>query len=198
MFKKFALLPMLLIPTSAQAQEWVDGFYAEIYGGVTLQDNLYWHTPTFDMGFDLDAGSAFGASLGLETGVEGLAVELDVLRSSALYSGTSNALNTITLMGNVQYTAKLTDGFGVYGGAGLGAVFLNYDNVDNAFDSNGTALGYQAFAGMIFDVTDNISLFGEYRFQAAFDDITVTNNVPATYTIEYNRHAVMAGLRVSR
>lgn len=198
MFKKIALLPLLLISTSAQAQEWVDGFYAEVYGGATFATEVDRYLAGGGLvTFDLDGGGLLGASVGVETGVEGLAFELDVLRSSAMFATNDQRLSAIAVMGNAQYTATVADQFGIYGGAGLGAIFMHYEHVASGIHADGTGFGYQAFAGLIYDVTDNVSIFGEYRYQATFENIALTIP-PVNLNLNYHRHAVMAGIRVSR
>lgn len=199
MFKKFTLLPLLLIAAPAQAQEWVDGFYAEVYGGTTLATEATFVSGAINRIFDLDAGGLLGASVGLETGVEGLAFEFDVLRNSARRTDTERSIDAVTVMGNAQYTAALADQFGVYGGAGLGLVFMHFDDPGGDDTGNGSGFGYQAFAGLIYDVTDNVSIFGEYRYQSTFQDILMDfPNDGFTADVNYHRHAVMAGIRVSR
>ena len=55
-----------------------------------------------------------------------------------------------------------------YGGAGLGAVNTNIDNgVGNHGGS--TVLGWQALGGVDYRVSDQASIFAEYRYQNAHD-----------------------------
>jgi hypothetical protein len=92
--------------------------YGKLYGGVTLENTLAFGGDDYD----LDPGYMLGAAVGVGTGIEGLSVELDVTGSLASYTGYDESLGAVTLMGNVVYTAGVSDMFKLYGGVGLGAV----------------------------------------------------------------------------
>jgi opacity protein-like surface antigen len=115
----------------------------------------------------------------------GLAVELDATVSSA--SGGDVPLNGITVMADVVYTAPLTDAVSAYFGAGLGVVGVQFND-----DGYGYGAGGQVFAGLSADVTENVSLFGEVRYQGAFSTIDADG-----WDIDFSRTAVLAGLKFS-
>ena len=75
-------------------------------------------------------------------------MKADGLFGQSTYKGTSNAqLQTSSYMGNLIYHVPMDLPFGVYGGAGLGAVDTNIENgVGNHGDS--TVLGLQALGGV--------------------------------------------------
>jgi opacity protein-like surface antigen len=104
-------------------------------------------------------------------------------------------------MGNVVFDAAVAEGFGIYGGAGLGGVGVRYntDLIDPAYTATGIAAGGQVFAGASVDLAQNVSLFGEYRYQSAFAPVSVTDNGGyGTYTLEYARSAVLVGIKISK
>lgn len=167
--------------------------YGKLYGGVTLENTLGFGGDDYD----LDPGYMLGAAVGVGTGIEGLSVELDVTGSLASYTGYDESLGAVTLMGNVVYTAGVSDMFKLYGGVGLGAVHLSYDNPLDINDADGTAAAGQAFAGVEAAVTENVSLLGEVRYQSAFSDVSITSDAPNTYDVEYSRTALLVGIKIS-
>ena len=157
--------------------------YFKVYGGVTLGNTLSWEGDDYD----LDAGWLFGGAVGMDVFAPGLAVELDATVSSADYSGGDTPLNGVTVMADLVYTAPLTDAVSAYFGAGLGVVGVQYDDNDYGYGAGG-----QVFGGLLLAVADNVSLFGEVRYQSAFSTIDADG-----YDVEFSRTAVLAGLKFS-
>lgn len=193
-----ALAALLLASSPALAQEDWGEFYAKVYGGVTLPGPLVW-----DRGlapgatFAVDRGWLAGGAVGVVTPIEGLSLELDVTRSTSLYTGFPNSLTGTTVMGNVVFTAPVAEMFSIYGGGGAGVVSVSYDNASlNALDSSGTSAAGQVFAGASLDLTSNFSIFGEARYQTAFGYVRATDSV-TTYNIGFSRTAFLGGIKVS-
>lgn len=159
-----APLTLAVTPPPVADEGWQP--YVKAYGGVTAPNTL-----TFDgVEYDVDAGWLLGGAVGAAI-TENIAVELDGTYSSAAYSGSGDLINAGTLMANVVVSADVSDQVAVYAGVGLGGVGAQYDD-GTASDWAYTA-GGQIFAGVEFAVADNVSIFGEARYQAAFDTITV-------------------------
>ena len=161
--------------------------YVKLFGGATVPNTL-----TFNgTDYDLDAGWLLGGAIGFGA-VDGLSFELDGTYSDAGYSGFPNDLLGATFMGNVVLTGALSDQVAVYGGVGLGAVGLQYDQDP---DSDwGYGAGGQVFAGVSFDVADNVSIFGEARYQAAFDTIEV-DHAGHVDDLGFARTSLLAGVK---
>jgi opacity protein-like surface antigen len=71
-------------------------------------------------------------------------------------------------MGNALYHFNFQQSpFGVYGGAGVGAVRTGVDTPAGSGDS--TVLGWQAIGGVDYQFNPNTSLFSEYRYLNAHD-----------------------------
>lgn len=157
--------------------------YFKVYGGVVLENNLEWEGADYD----LDAGWLFGGAVGMDVFAPGLAVELDATISSTEYSGEGAELNGITVMADLVYTAPVTDAVSAYFGAGLGVVGVQYNG-----NGYGYGAGGQVFGGLSLAVANNVSLFGEVRYQSAFSTIDADG-----YDVEFNRTAVLAGLKFS-
>lgn len=179
----------------AAGPDW-GGFYAKVYGGLTLEDTLAIDPGTGDIDFDILQGTLAGASVGIDTGLAGLSVELDLTWSSAEYAGGAGyTLDAITLMGNAVFEVPVTDVFGVYAGAGLGVVDATYDFITG--QANGQGAAGQVFAGASLNMTENLSVFGEARYQAAFESVPWTSPGYPDGDLEFARKAVLLGLKLS-
>lgn len=182
----FALFAALATPAAAQdLLPGVSGVYVQAYGGLRVPDNLMFNGTAQDLGI----GTTLGASLGVDTGLPGVSADLDYLRSSATYSALGTALDSQSLMVDAQFSPVLDFGIKPYVAAGAGVVHLTYRSADS-----GTALGYQLKLGAASAITDQLSWFGEYRYQQALGQVNVGS--PA-YPVEYASHSVLAGLKFS-
>jgi len=174
------------------------GFYVEVFGGAKLAGEVD-YTPyagCTDAPDALTAGLAYGGPLGVNPGISGLSVELDVLHASSAFTNDANtSIVTTSLMANAKYTFKLTDSFDVYGAAGVGAIHAtSIWHTDTYVDA--TAAGYQLIAGVGANITPNISLFGEYRFQDSFAPFPSTNP-PQWDKQSFPTNVVLAGVKLS-
>jgi opacity protein-like surface antigen len=175
----------LATPALAQALPGVSGAYVQAYGGLRVPDNLQFNGTAQDLGI----GTSFGASVGIDTGLPGVSADIDYMRSSANYSALGTALDSQTLMVDAQFAPVLDFGIKPYVAAGIGAVHLTYKSADS-----GTALGYQLKLGAASPLTDQISWFGEYRYQQALGSVNIGSPI---YPVEYASHSVLAGLKFS-
>lgn len=187
MLKKLVLAALFLAPGPALAQSMpiINNFYIQGYGGLRAWDNLSLNGTAQDLNF----GTAFGVSVGADSGLPGLTFDLDYMRTSANYSTLGTALDSQSLMLDGQWTYNLSNGFNIYGGAGAGVIGVTY-----AANNSGNAFGYQLKAGVGAALTDQISWFGEYRYQQAFGNVSV--GTPAQ-SVEYASHSILAGLKLS-
>lgn len=188
-----AAIAVLAGTAGAQAMDWGQ-FYAKLYGGYTAsEDSLAWGAATYP----IDAGGILGGSIGLFTGIDGLSVEFDITGASADYTGYDTSYDALTVMGNVVFTAPVADRFSVYGGVGAGAVLLSYNSSVPADAASGTGFGGQAFAGVSFGLTDNFSIFGEARYQAAAPISVTDGGTYGTYDMDYHHTSILAGIKIS-
>jgi opacity protein-like surface antigen len=179
--------PVAVVPDS----EWHP--YVKAYGGYVPSQDL-----TF-VGDDdhMDAGWLLGGAIGVQV-MDGIAVELDGTYSTAAFEGSDfEGIHAATAMVNVVLTGPLSDQIAVYGGVGLGGIGTQYySNPDSEW---GYGLGGQVFAGVSFAATENVSIFGEARYQAAFDTITMDHNVPNnvhTDDVDFARYSLLAGVKL--
>lgn len=168
--------------------------YVQLLGGVALP-----HDVTFYLGTDVDAvdptvpGYAVAGTLGVVV-YDGLSVEADLLhtfRDEEADGGDTYA--TTSLMANLKYTAHLNDMFSVYGAVGVGHIWLsNFDGppVSETFELSGW--GYQLIAGVGAQVTENVSVVGEYRYQDTFNPYEIGGDANMTVPTS----SVLAGVKI--
>jgi opacity protein-like surface antigen len=158
----------LLLGTAAAQADFTDNTYVSILGGPTFAPGLNVNGTKngMDTGFNVGARAGYYLS---DLNLPNFSVEADWLLSQSDYSHVSNArLQSNSYMANLIYHLPLDGPFQVYGGAGLGAIDTN---VDNGFGNHGgsTVLGWQALGGLEYQVSEQASLFAEYRYQNAHD-----------------------------
>lgn len=184
---------LMALPGVAMAEEWTD-FYVKLYGGGTAEDVQFAGVQDWD----LERGHFFGVALGVSTPVPGLSLEIDLTSSRAFYVGEQNALEATLGMANAVYSLPVNESFSVYGGAGLGYAFVLDDCItSDVYDSSGSAAAGQVFIGAEVTVAEGLSFFGEARYQTALGRVTVTDNLPDTYGVDYARTALLAGIKIS-
>lgn len=175
--------------------------YALLYGGIALGGtaDLEWFddgVPDGPYSEDLDPNWALGAAVGVGV-ADGLSIEADVFHTNGrvMYDDPDYNISTTSLMANLKYTAHLSDTFDVYAGAGIGGINLTYDY--DGTDYSGWGLGYQVMVGASANVTDNIGIFGEVRYQNSFSAIE-TSESSSTWTNEIQAPvlAVLAGIKI--
>jgi opacity protein-like surface antigen len=152
---------LLLCAPVAQADT-----YVSVLGGPTFAPGLNVNGTKNAMDTGFNVGARVGTSLD-RWSLPDLSVEADGLFSQSTYSNTSNArLQSSSYMANLIYHLPTGSSFGIYGGAGLGAVNTNIDN--GAGNHGGsTVLGWQAIGGVEYRASEQASLFAEYRYQDA-------------------------------
>lgn len=189
MRKLAALVVLAALPTPAFAQMAMPGFtgvYIQAYGGLRVPDNLQFQGTAQDLGI----GNSLGASIGIDTTLTGLSADLDYMHSSATYNALGTALDSQTLMVDGIYNLDL--GMGTlkpYVGGGLGLVNVTYKSADS-----GTGLGFQLKAGVSGPITNQLSWFGEYRYQQALGQLNIGS---PSYPVEYASHSILGGIKIS-
>lgn len=142
------------------------GFYVSGEGGISMLPNLQLKSAGTTANEHFDTGYAYGGAAGYDMG-NGTRMELDALHQmSSLTSiggvATSGHLQSTSLMLNGQYDILHNASVTPYVGAGIGAQNVGA-SINGASDS-GWKPAYQAEAGLRTNISDKVSLFGEYRF----------------------------------
>lgn len=149
------------------------GVYLQVLGGLALPGSYHYEEPAFSRDYDIGAGGALAGVVGFGTGLEGLSVEADFFIARRDYEGGINSyvLTTGSAMAALKYTVNLSDGFDLYGGVGLGGVYLHDELASGTVYVNGWGAGFLVKAGVTAAVTEQISLVGEARYANSFSPI---------------------------
>lgn len=131
--------------------------------------------------------------------------EVDSITGTPATTGaTSGDVHGWTIMGNVLYDVVNKSRFTPYIGAGLGAVAIDYDDVQtiaagaaNRIDDTTWAPAVQGIVGVTYNVRDNIGIFADYHYLTAFADPRVKTSSGVKTDIDYATHTVLAGVRFS-
>jgi opacity protein-like surface antigen len=156
----------LLLGTAAAQADFTDNAYVSILGGPTFAPglNVGGTKNGMDTGFNIGARAGYNLD---DLNLPNFSVEADWLLNQSDYSNVPNArLQSNSYMANLIYHLPTESAFELYGGAGLGAVDTNIDNgVGNHGGS--TVFGWQLLGGAEYRVSEQASLFAEYRYQNA-------------------------------
>jgi opacity protein-like surface antigen len=183
-----ALAVILACGTAAQAQS-SDRFHASVLGGWSSH-------PGLDLGIarpGVDDSFNFGARAGVNLdGIApwtGFSLDADYFYNRGDFRGPSNArLNSHSMMANLVYHAPLAERWGVYGGAGLGAV---HTNLSAGAHGGSTVFGWQALGGVDYAMNSSTSLFAEYRYQNAHNA-----NIPSVGQVGNTSNNLSMGVKV--
>ena len=183
--KKIALAATMAMALAGAAKADLVDFVA-VGGGVTTSPDLGYGTGSFEM----DYGYHGGAMVGWNQSPE-ISFAADVMFAESEYKGFSSSLQSLSVMLNAMYICDTGDFWRPYIGAGAGAVNLRYSGGNQFPTRTGSdwALGYQAMAGIAFDVDEKHAITIGYRYQASEDvSIKGINN------IEYASHNFSIGI----
>jgi opacity protein-like surface antigen len=176
---------------SAQSQP---GYYATGEGGVSFLPNLQLKSAGTTSHEHFDTGYAYGGAVGYDMG-NGTRVELDALHQMSNLTSVGGVaanghLQSTSLMVNGQYDLMHGASVTPYVGAGLGAQNVGA-SVGGVHDSDWKP-AYQAEAGLRTNISDKVSVFGEYRFsQSEAADLSLGG---ASAHQHFADHGILAGL----
>ncbi len=143
-------------------------------------------------------------------GVRINAFKLDLDGDTRLFQGFLKAAYE-TRLSDLGAEARWLQPMSVYGIAGAGFSYIENDAIlrnafgagfDGVADASDAVLAGKIGAGIIYDITDRISLVSEYNFVFGQNaDVTLTSQAPlpaisVPIEIETNAHTVFTGLRV--
>ena len=168
-----ALLASVAATGAAQAQDYAQGWYVSILGGPSFDPHLTYAGGPAAVKDGFNAGGRVGYQLDNWMPMSGWSLEADAFYNQSHFSGpTAARISSGSLMGNLVYHLDTGLPFGVYGGAGVGAVKTSIGG--GGINGSSTGLGWQALGGVDYALTGNTSLFAEYRYQNAHD-ISIDN-----------------------
>lgn len=190
-------------PYYVQESHTVRNSYLRLSGGlVTTEDSS---GPNEDIGFDEGylLGIAFGRRMGAsETGL-GFGLELEGLWTDqdADNKGPIQALTDVTVAGvllNGTLDFRIADSVSLYGGAGIGAAWLNVgtksDSINDFKDEDGPFLAWQLRAGVAWHLSENTAFNVGYRF-LNIDDAQIDDGLGgASFDLQTQQHVLEVGL----
>ncbi|HWA31092.1 MAG TPA: outer membrane beta-barrel protein [Rhizomicrobium sp.] len=176
---------------SAQSQP---GYYIAGEGGVSLLPNLQTKSAGITGHDHFDTGYAYGGAVGYDFG-NGTRVELDSLHQQSNLTGISGVpanghLQSTSLIVNGQYDLMQSGPVTPYVGVGVGAQNVGL-GLNGAHDSDWKP-AYQAEAGLRTNISDKVSLFGEYRFSQS-EAANLSLGGVDTHQ-HFSDHGILAGL----
>ena len=107
-------------------------------------------------------------------------------------------IRNTSLMLNGFYDFDLGGPLGGYIGGGIGftRVKVRYNPSDvDIINGSDTVFGYQLMAGANYAISDNVQLFGGYRYRATGDVSYGVNLFPANLDVENRSNIIEAGVR---
>ena len=220
--RRFLVIAALVLglPGLAHAQSggMANGWYLELAAGANFADDMtYCFNDTVcgvPQDLDLDSGLYAGVRLGkrignpfraeLELGYRTNDAENDAIVGLVGGSPDMGSIDALNIMVNGIADLPLSDGFSLYGGAGIGAVMVEAD-VKSSFADCGVnrterdwGLGVQGILGAAFAVSPSVELILDYRllhspnvlirnFCGGFDD---------HIDDDYTAHTLSIGIRI--
>lgn len=185
-----ALAGLILSVSTAQAQ------YFEAYGGTSVggQQLNYGPVPPSSPNLQaMDSGLVVGGGYYVGVPTTNLQIGADLMLTNQDYStwGPGSNLSSTSLMVNarIQPPAWQLNNINFYGGIGLGAILLDYDDPAAFLDGTDTIAGYQLELGATYQL-GLYTTFTAIKYQAGFDEGTIQSE-----SVEYNSLSVLGGIR---
>ncbi len=166
------------------------GWYANADGGASFLPNLKLKTPAGTDKENFNTGYAYGGAVGYDNG-DGMRLELDTTHQMSEL----DHVNHVAADGHLQSTSLMVNGqvdlthhtsITPYVGAGIG--YQNIGVQAAGLSDSDWKPAYQAEAGLRADVSQKVSVFGEYRFsQSEAADIDTAHQ-------HFADHGLLVGL----
>jgi OOP family OmpA-OmpF porin len=153
-----------------------------------------------------NSGFAVGARTGYEEGPWRFEFEYAYRHNEASsltiggtsIGGLSGSRQTHAFLTNLIYEFNLGWPVKPHIGGGIGGVYMkdkaSAPGLGTFFNDNGWELGYQAIAGLRYDLTPNLAVDLDYRYFATTDFSFRTRGTGITYKTGYNTQNVMASI----
>ena len=205
----YGLCGLLMMLLSAPVQ--ADTLYFAAQLGVSTQpssSNQDGVTPANN--FDLNTSQGYNAALAIGAKFGSLRAEIegvyrrndnDKFNQGGINAGADGDLSTLNVFLNGYYEIDI---FGIvtpYAGVGVGygTVSLDLKNLNGTLvvDDDDTVYSYQLMAGAAINVTENLSITGEYRYYDTITDAELTlSNAPGLIkNSDIRSHELRFGLR---
>jgi opacity protein-like surface antigen len=174
--RKYFLPAAAAVLFSAGAANAETGFVA-IMGGPTFAPMLSVNGARANTDDGFNGGVRFGYGLD-DWNLPGFTLDADYFFNQSHFTGTFARLRSMSGMADLMYHFRTDSPWGLYGGAGLGAVNTNYESPTAG--GSGTVFGWQAIGGVEYQFSPQTSFFTEYRYQNAHNAFAAVPNVGNT------------------
>lgn len=182
-----AVTAILAAANVARAQN----FYFGVQGGLNVAHDGEFDNSGADMTFD--AGYAYGATLGYETGkqfrLEGELTYRGNHIDSVAGVRQGGKISSTAVMANVFYDFATRGSWAPYLGGGLGTARVTLERAGSDSDR---VLAYQLIGGLGYSVSPNTVVTFDYRYFAVN---TPTFNAATSFDQEYGNSTLMVGIR---
>ena len=166
--------------------------YVQLLGGASLGlDVDFFEGGVNDENYTMDTGFAAAATLGVMV-MDNVAIEGDLYWTDRVFTTEPDYdLSTLSAMVNVKAFLPLNEMFTVYGAVGVGHITYGVNPDEGTY----SGWGYQLIAGATADLTENIAVVGELRYQSGFGEIAYDDD--DFYGIKAPTASALVGLKIS-
>lgn len=194
---RYAILSVCAMMATATpaAMASTPGYYFSGLAGASLLPSLGYKDSTgLKTSADFDDGYVFGGAFGYDTG-NGWRYEVDSLYQlsgidSFGASPSTGHLSSSSLMFNTTFDLTQNTLFTPYLGAGIG--LQDAGGEINGFSGHRWKPAYQLEGGLRYDISPDVSLFGEYRFSQS--EAARLSDANAIADQHFSDHALMVGV----
>lgn len=179
---------MMIEPAQASSVD----VYIQLLGGIEIGTDYVFNDGGTDFDNELNAGPALAATLGVVV-YDGLSLELDGFYTHRIWTDFDDSFNaSASIMGNLKYTVDL-DAVSLYGAVGVGYIHY-WDEFNGGGVGEFGGFGYQLIGGVGYDISDDITVIGEVRYQNTFSPAEyITEDDP--FTIDVPTVSLLAGVK---
>ena len=205
----YGLCGLMMMALSAPAH--ADTLYFALQAGVSTQPSSNNEGTTIPgTSFELNTSQGYNAALAVGAKFGNLRAEIegvyrrndnDKFNQGGTNAGADGDLSTLNVFLNGYYEIDLFGLVTPYAGVGVGygTVSLDLRNLNGTLvvDDDDTVYSYQLMAGAAINVTENLSLTGEYRYYDTITDAELTlSNAPGLIKNSNIRsHEIRFGIR---
>jgi opacity protein-like surface antigen len=208
-----ASLVALSISSNALAAQ--GDMYVSAQGGFVMTDEHdFNYNSANQVSTELDDGYAFGINAGYDHGLLthniGLRTELEYtyrnnevdthsINGASPSAGATGEVTSNAFMANAIAYAETNTPIKPYIGGGLGFAMVEYEGygvsaIPAVLDDDDTVFAYQGILGAEYEITEEFSLTGDYRYFKTTDP-DVTSAVNFSTSTEYENHNFIFGAR---
>lgn len=178
------------------------GWYVGADGGVSFLQDADGSAAGSSVDTEYDTGFVGLGQVGYKMGQLGFEGELGWRGSDIDTVGGASGggdLNAYSIMGNIVYDVANFGGLRPFIGAGVGTAYVDTSATRlnrNSYSGDDWVFAYQAFAGAAYDLTENWSMKGQYRYFGT-TEYDATTAAGAKFDDSVKSHEILIGLTYS-